>query len=370
MTLLGGRLLQDDDASPGLRRWLETLTLTVAAPVIGYAVSHGDPYWVHGPFPWLVFIPLLVGAEHGAAAAVISASLLAAGAGSFALRSGGVVLDVAFWSGGLLLVGALSGHFRDAGRRRRWLLDQRANGLAEQLERAQRARYLLQLSHDRMEERLGASGFSLDAALEEAARRMAKHTSSAELGKVVLDVLASQAIVRAASLYRVESDGKLSRLPVAVLGTQPTAAEPHFLVERAFNTRRLAAIVDAETHAYHDLHDHRVLVAVPLVTASGKLIGVLAVHRMSFMAFQSEQLRNLLVLTGQLADMTEDRAKSLENTRRLTAQRETARRKLLAPPALGPVLADAAAAAASVANHARLNTPDPQPLTPGLPNKA
>jgi hypothetical protein len=146
-------LSQTDDPTTRLHRWLETLTISMAAPLLGLAVQRGDPYLVATAFPWLALVPLLVGASHGLAPGLVSALLLGAGASAHAVRFDALTPDLASWIAGCMSAGAIAGHFCDAARRRRWLLDERANGLALQLQYAQRARQLLEVSHAQLEQR-------------------------------------------------------------------------------------------------------------------------------------------------------------------------------------------------------------------------
>src|SRR5690606_10336043 len=52
--------------------------------------------------------------------------------------------------------------------------------------------------------------------------------------------------------------------------------------------------------------EHDVLAVAPLVAASGRLLGLVAIHEMPFMAFQAESLKGLAAVTALLADMLED----------------------------------------------------------------
>jgi hypothetical protein len=104
--------------------------------------------------------------------------------------------------------------------------------------------------------------------------------------------------------------------PVASFGCNGPSCARHPLVVRAFETGKLAAIVDAGDP---DPRDRSVLVAVPLITSTRRVVGVVAVHQMPFMAFQTEQLQQLFVLAGHLADMLFDRWSTLHEVPLLPA---------------------------------------------------
>lgn len=332
-------LSQRDDWTSRLHRWLETLTITMAAPLLGLLASRSDPYLVHASFPWLVLVPLLVGAKHGLAPALVSAVLLSAGMLTLAQRAHELSPELASWVLGCLVAGAIAGQFRDAAKRRRWLLQERANGLALQLERVQRARELLELSHVRLQQRMAAPPSSIEASMEDAEGRMAELSTAEDLGRALLDVLASQGIVQAASLYRMQAGRTLSPLPIAKLGSRSAATHPHALVLRAVASRRFAAAVDDEQAARVAVRDQSVVAALPLLTASSKLVGVIAVHRMPFMAFAPEQVRNTHLLASYLADLMEDRLEAVQRSQRTTSPRLRAVTKTLSlplpPPPLG-----------------------------------
>jgi hypothetical protein len=339
-------LWQRDDSTTRLHRWLETLTISMAAPLLGLVAHPADPYLVAAAFPWLALVPLLVGASHGLAPGVVSAVLLAAGATAHGLRFHALQPELASWAAGCLITGAIAGQFRDAARRRRWLLDERAHGLSLQLERAQRARQMLALSHERLEQRTAAVASSLDASLQDAEQRMAQHSTGAELGQTLLEVLAMQGIVQAATLYRVLDAARSRATPIAQLGAARVGAEPHALVRRVLETGGFAGSADAETFASGAARDWSVVAAVPVSSASGRLVGVVAVHQMPFMALAPDQLRNTLLLASYLADLMEASLKRLE------PQPSAAARKRAKPPLMLPAPPPLGASAALARNTA------------------
>jgi polysaccharide biosynthesis protein PelD len=295
-------------ATGRVRPWLETLALSALGPGAGMLWNPSDPFWQQGPVPWLVLTPLLCGAQYGALHGIVSSALLSGMAYAHAQGSGQGPAALGSWSVACLIVGALAGQFRDVAEARRARVTHEARELSEQLQRAQRAGHLLKLSHARLEERMAAGRWSLAGALDAAVRRMQELSSRRDLGSVLLEVLGSQAMVQAATLYWTQAS-ELLPSAIAQLGEQVSTDHEHPLVQRAWNTRRLAAIVDAAVLAQQD--DPGVLVAVPLLTSSGRCIGVVAVHQMPFMAFQTDQLRNLFVISGQLADLMQDRLTEL-----------------------------------------------------------
>jgi hypothetical protein len=198
---------------------------------------------------------------------------------------------------------------------------------------------VLTLSHSRLEERLAAMRWSLGSAVSGAEKRMQQLTSRRELGETLLEVLASQAMVQAASLYWV-SAGRLLPAAVATLGAAPSSSQLHPLVQRAFGTRRLTTVVDPVVGG----SEGTVLAAVPVLTSAGHGVGVIAIHHMAFMAFQHEQLSALSNIVGQLGDMMNDRLEALHGVQEV----QTAAEWIVEPPARISIVPAAAAASSSL----------------------
>ncbi|HEX4351679.1 MAG TPA: hypothetical protein VHZ95_02170 [Polyangiales bacterium] len=326
-----------DDAATELHRWLETLIISVGAPLLGLLASRSDPYLIHAAFPWLALVPMLVGAKHGLRPGLISALVLSAGASVHALRLQTLSPQLASWVAGCLLAGAIAGQFRDAARRRRWLLDERANGLVLQLERTRRSRELLEISHGRLAQRMAAPALSLEDSILKAETKFARASTRAELARALLEALSSQAIVQVASFHRVLPGRRLVPEPIAQLGASEAAAEPHALVMRALATGRFASIADAETLALSPVRDHSVVAALPIATTDAQLVAVVAIHRMPFLSLAPGQLRHTLLLAGYLADLMEDRLKSIEPMRPLSLTARRAKRALTPMAAPAPL---------------------------------
>ncbi|HET8934881.1 MAG TPA: hypothetical protein VFN67_15645 [Polyangiales bacterium] len=321
-----------DTAIVRTRRWLETLALTLSGPMFGLACHPNDPFWMHASVPWLLVLPLLTGAQYGLAHGVMSSALLAALAyihGDSTDHAEPALLSS--WGLGALIIGAIAGQFRDAREERMTRANALVAHLSERVERAERAGRLLKLSHERLEERLAATRWSLLGSMGDAQRKMVGLCSRRELGESLLDVLSSQAMVQAASLYWAGS-GQLLPLAVATLGAPGQATKLHPLVMRAWKTRRLVAVRDLSEAMSGD--DGAVLAAAPVITSSGHLVGVVAIHQMPFMAFQAEQLRSLLMIVGQLGDMMNDRLLELAQQKIVSARSAVEPARVVTPPPL------------------------------------
>jgi hypothetical protein len=291
------------------RRWLETVVITFLGALLARAASSADPLLLRAAFPWLVLVPLLCAAQHGMLPGLVSSVLLGGLALDHAVRARELTAPVLTWCAGCAIVAAIAGQFQDAAQRRRASTSQSVQRWSQQLQRAHRAHHLLALSHAKLEERLQAARWSLAGSLGSASRRMADLTTPAELAQVLLDVLANQGMVQAASLYRVDARGGLSESALATLGGATGSDGKHPLVAQAVASGQLVAIADPEV--WSRTLDRAVIAAVPLISAAQRVVGVVAIHQMPFIAFQPQHLRSLLVLASHVSDSMEDRLAQL-----------------------------------------------------------
>ena len=114
----------------------------------------------------------------------------------------------------------------------------------------------------------------------------------------------THALVQGAALYDANERG-LKRFPSAVLGQPAGLVFGHPLMQRAHATKQLVALCGTEPSA----GDGRVLAAVPLIAASGRVLAVVAIHQMPFMAFHAEQLDKLAVICARIADLLDLRTR-------------------------------------------------------------
>jgi len=287
--------------------WLEVVALSLLVPLGIACVAPSDPLLSGAPFPWLALVPLLLGAWHGALAGALSTALLVSvGAVYVELTDGPELQGLVSFAGGCLAIGVLAGFFRDRTQARLLSLEQQSHDSARELSRVGRAHVVLELSHRQLEERLAARNWSIASAFRDAQRALAGGASLATVGDVVLGVLSNHAFVQSATLVSA-TPGKAGRYelrPSTSINGPARIDLEHRLVQRALTSGRLVAL-DAEGA---DLEAGESIVAVaPLRSVSGKLLGLVLVHEMPFLAFQAENLENLAALTALLADVLEER---------------------------------------------------------------
>jgi len=300
-----------------LERYIEVLALTLALPLVGYLARVPDPFFVHAAFPWLVLVAILVGAEHGLWAASLTAGLWCAGAWGYALATGGSLEGLRSWSIGCCFVALITGWFRDRAELRGQQLSARAEVAEARQQQSARSQRVLQLSHARLEERLLAGGWSLENVLRQAARELGRASTPDSVYAVVLDVIAGQAPIHAASLLRCgAATGReagrpqLEPAPVACFGQAPAGAAQHPVVQRVLATGQVALLAPERVGTTPE--ENVVLAAVPLVTSTQRWLGVIAVHELPFIAFSPETFNELLAIAERLADLAVARLVVLE----------------------------------------------------------
>jgi polysaccharide biosynthesis protein PelD len=307
-------------------RCSEILGLTAGVPLLALGMQAQDPFFVRAVFPWLILVPLLIAVQHGLGSAVVSAALLSSGAWVYEAVVGARTPGFWVWTAGCFLVALVAGWFKDQALSREQELGTRVHELDARLQRLVRSHQVLELSHSRLEEHLVAEGWSLESVVKHASEELARAVTPARVYGVVLDVLASQAQLLAATFFALaprgsghaEEAASLEVTPAASLG-KPFRAQAlapasgrgvvgHPIVQRALLTRQVALLAP-ERGA--EPVDEIVLAAVPLVASGDRLLGVLAVHEMPFICFTPGTFAELETIARSLADLADARLREL-----------------------------------------------------------
>ena len=344
---------EDPDVQPGVApsdqssgwQYVEVAGLSLSVPVIGSLLGTRDPFFLHSAFPWLVLVPLLIAVQHGLASALASAALICSGVWLRHAFGAEEPPAVWAWTAGCFLIALLAGWFKDQWLRQERELSSRSQEFGERVQRLARAYRVLELSHSQLEERLMARGWSLDSVVRRAGAELASAATPARVYALVLDVLASQAQLLAASFFASSPLRSAdSREPVrldaaasACLGRPVRAAQPgaslgaHPIVRRALLTKQVALL--APEPAADGTEEH-VLAALPLVSSSGRVLGVVAVHEMPFLAFTPAVFSELDTILRGLADLVEERLCELRGSAspRVKQHSGVRLRRDLAPP--------------------------------------
>lgn len=280
--------------------WGEAVLITTLALGLGRYLNPSDPFSVHASFPWMWFAPVLVALRYGMAPGLFSAAILVA-AFMLALEAGlhDMPIPKMFFVGGLMLT-MLCGEYGSlwTGRIRR--AKQFSDYAEERLEQVSRTYYITRLSHDRLEQNLISKPITLRGALADLRTLLASQggrLDAVSAGRF-LGLLAHYCNLQSAALYLFENK-VLSRDPVAIIGQGATLMPDDVLLRRC---------LENGVTAYHAVNElgagmqSRYLVAAPFRVSDGRLLGVLLVEDMPFLALNRESLQVLSVLLGYFSD--------------------------------------------------------------------
>jgi polysaccharide biosynthesis protein PelD len=282
---------------------VEAVVLTLILPGIGWLIDHQDPFFLHHGFPWILAAPLLLGLRHGFAPALTSAVLLD-GLMAAAWRSHRLGMDALPGETmiGLTALAMITGQFSDVWKREIVRLDGGFEVLRKQLGELMRAHFLLELSHDRIEERVGRGTPNLRDALVAVQRTVAGRpiASIADIADAIADVFATYTMVEVGSVHRIE-DGRVVVEPVAKIG-RPAPLDPNDAqVKEALATKRLTYIRGGAS-VESGMTRTKLLAVVPFVDSKSRFRGMLAIESIPLLAFERRNLEALALLGGRFAD--------------------------------------------------------------------
>ncbi|AKU93728.1 Extracellular Matrix protein PelD [Labilithrix luteola] len=268
-------------------------------------VDHANPFFLTGGFPWLALAPLLIALRHG----------FMLGFGSAVLLDVGLVLawrlqfvPVARFPGeplvGLIVVAMIAGQFSDLWKREIVALEFGFQGLRRQSNELARAHFLLEVSHDRLDDKVERSRSTLREAMSALRDAMsaASTVSFAIQGNTMLEIFATHCGLEVGELLSV-NDGALGDR-CAVVGRPEAMAADDPLLVHALRTGQLTYI-PAATRPDRSRNFARtpLLAAIPFVDSSGEIMAVMCVQAMPFISFEKRNLETMATLGGHLADV-------------------------------------------------------------------
>lgn len=307
--MLASRLSADATVQDGLHAlvssrtrpaWiaLEVVVMTVGVIALGHAVAPRDPLLVQAAIPWSWFAPILVALRYGVLAGLASMliELLA-----WRLLQGGspeAVFPSLHFLGGLLLTmtcGEFSGLWRSRIRR----LAQANAYLEDRIERVTKRLFMVQRSHDVLEQDLLLQPSTLRQALGDMRRRsLAGELSGPGAARAFLDFLGVHGQIESAQVLALGPSGQADGPVLAHVGQIVPVHPDDPLVRHALANQRLAHL-QSDLPAHEAATDH--LVAAPLTLGQGEH-ALLVVSRMPFLALHDEALELMAVLCSAFSD--------------------------------------------------------------------
>lgn len=288
---------------PRLLPWIESLVLTLVIPMVGVLFNPEDPYFIQAEFRWLWFGPLLVALRYGIAPALTSVSLLAV-LWLGAMLSGRVTtpFPLHFMLGGSLLV-LIAGQFSSIWSTRLRRAEQLSRHAEERFQQLSRAYFMVRHSHDRLEQNLISRPVTLRQGMMELRRLLGQEEQliTRELAGELMVILSHYGSLSSATLYPVQGGRPLAE-PLAQCGQGAPLRTDDLLLQAALESGTTAY---QSANRLKDGQHSSYLVAAPLRTSSGRVLGVLLVDDMPFMALHRETLQVLGVMLAYAADQVE-----------------------------------------------------------------
>ncbi|SBR52463.1 PelD GGDEF domain-containing protein [Halomonas sp. HL-93] len=304
-----------DELQPALPprglRLLESVVITLAFPVIGWAINPDDPLLLGSGLTWLLAIaPLLVGMRYGFALGFSSAlgSVMLMGLEGWwyhgdLLTEPSQRLPVAI---ALILVGMIAGEMADTWRRRLQQMAVIHRAQSTRLEEFVRHYQLLRVSHDQLAERLAANPFTLRDALKALEEKYQSLAPGGDLlkqhGGELLNFLALHARVQQAVLIPVDHRGQLQPSFASWFGGEVTLPWHDPMLAACLEQRRMICLKSAMDQGIN-IDNAPLLAVVPLIDVEQRIYAVVAITAMPFIDFHRGHLHLLAVLGAQLGDM-------------------------------------------------------------------
>ena len=290
---------------------LEAIALCVITLAFNIWADRSDPFGMHAQFPYLWIVPALLAMRYGTAIGVTAVAVFLLS--WFILPSLGIdtitpgsneLFPKSFFLGGLILV-LICGQFADVWNAKTRRLRAVNGYLDERLYTLTKNHFLLRLSHERLEQDLLAKPLTLRETL---ARLRSLISAADQASDPVLpgaaefiQLLGQSCQLEIAAVYP-SAHAPGTYLPaVAALGepTELDTLDPLLLYSLKEGT---LAHIRTSGVSVKEREISRYLVCAPLMSSTGKSIGILTVEKLPFFALNDALLQLLSVLIGYYAD--------------------------------------------------------------------
>lgn len=286
---LGGfSALPDLGARPAWQ-WVEAVAIPIAALWLAWLINPADPFCLNRDFPWPWLAPLLVALRYGVLPGLLSGGILLA---AWLQLAGKMTFPPSYFLGGFILA-MIAGEYGSLWRTRIRRVEELNYYLDDRLEQLSRHHLLLRLSHERLEQGLISRPVTLRDALAHLSALMKQSSTDAKLpaAQPLLEFLAQICQLEQAAILACEN-GQINPEPLAQIGKKERYPADDPLIVYAQERKQLCHI---QTESM-DRGDSQLLLALPLVTSTGELRGILAVRQMPFFALTDDTLQMLAAL--------------------------------------------------------------------------
>lgn len=302
--LEGIEVIDVNQSMPAWAGWVETLALTAIVLVASFVTQQDDPFRLGMGFPWPILAPLLAGLRYGFVHGFVSALLILAALGISINQQWQTTPEFPLaWAIGVVVVAMVAGEFRDMWGRRLHRLEGAYQYRAERLEEFTRNYQLLRLSHDRLEQTVANSGFSLREGIMHLQSRLdsidgAGGLADASLQRLI-EFVAEYGALTQACIAGIQADRIDTTRVLAHVGEPFPIDDNDPVLVAALESGELASVNAATGMA---LDQNQLLAAVPLSDSTGDIHAMLLVRSMPFFAFHENNLKLIAVLVAHGVD--------------------------------------------------------------------
>ncbi|MEO8992705.1 MAG: protein PelD [Nitrosospira sp.] len=281
--------------------WFETFALTAIVIAASFITQQDDPFRLNSGFPWPLLAPLLAGLRYGFVYGFVSALLILAILGVAINQQWQIATGFPLpWAIGVVVVAMVAGEFRDMWGRRLHRLEGAYQYRAERLEEFTRSYQLLRLSHDRLEQTVANSGFSLREGIMNLQSTLdAIDGLSASSLQRLIEFIAEYGALTQACIVGISADRVDTGRILARIGGNFSINDDDPVVTSALESGELAAVNLVSEYA---MDRDQSLAAIPLADSTGEIHAMLVVRSMPFFAFQENNLRLIAVLVAHGVD--------------------------------------------------------------------
>lgn len=270
-------------------QWLEAGLIPVLTLALAFLFQAENPFFLRHGFPWPWLAPVLVSLRYGALPGIASGGVLLL---AWPVLGGMESFPSSYFLGGFILT-MIAGEYGSLWRTRIRRIKELNHYLEGCIEQLARRHHLLRLSHERLEQSLISRPITLRDALAQLTRLLREHTESVPLpaAQPFLAFLAQICQFEQAAIFEF-SVGRLGDKPVAVAGSADDYNINDPLIVYALKRKLLCHVQNTDI----DKRTSSLLLALPLITSTGEVRGVLAVRQMPFFAFTEDALQMLAAL--------------------------------------------------------------------------
>jgi hypothetical protein len=289
--------------------WLDALVLIALLFISNSFLAPHDIGWLQvQPSPYFL-VPVLIGCRYGFTGGVISGLLcgliaLVANSGWDAGRFGAALNLHGYFFGALMFIGGICGEIQHAYRKKELQLASLNDHLGDRLKNLDAELSLLSEAKAELERMLATRDAELSTLDVEIRRLFESHKE--ELYQNILLLLNRYARISGAGLYVVEERSRLFRK--AILGPAdllPEQANWSDVEMVALAMKHKTVVTIPEFWQRPPEQHQNYLIAAPLVVSNDKVLGVLLVTRMPFIALQEKTVHLVTLICRWAARVME-----------------------------------------------------------------